>query len=217
MQLTLAGLQGSTDDAELARQQAAFSRQQALLLPGFLAPELLTLIERLLPAAEFQPRVESGVEIEMKLGNGVLRHALLFALNEPRAFTWARAVTGCGPVECFYGRIFFRQRVDGPGHHFPWHDDAVDGRLIGLSMNLSRVPFTGGVFQLREKATHRTLLEHANTGYGDAMLFRVSRDLEHHVTRVTSDTPRLTFVGWFHDNDKSYAALTPGLPMPPPV
>jgi len=217
MQLTPSGLQDSASPAEMARLRESFAKHQAILLPGFVSPALLAVIERLLPTAEFRPRVENGVELEMKLENGLLHHTLMFGLNEPRTFAWARAVTGCGPVGCFYGRVFFRQRVDGSGHHYPWHDDLANGRMIGLSINLSRVPFSGGVFQLREKASQRMLLEHANTGYGDAMLFRVEPDLEHHVTRVTSDTPRLTFVGWFHDHSQPYTALTPGLPQLPPV
>ena len=71
------------------------------------------------------------------------------------------------------------------------------GRLVGLSINLTARPYEGGLLQIRDANTEVILAEKANTGYGDAMIFRISPGLEHQVTPVTSDTPRLVLAGWF--------------------
>ena len=50
---------------------------------------------------------------------------------------------------------------------------------------------------MRERDTRRVIFELANTGPGDAVLFRISEKLEHMVTAVEGDEPRTVFAGWF--------------------
>lgn len=38
-----------------------------------------------------------------------------------------------------------------------------------------------------------------NTGYGDALLFRISKQLMHRVQEVIGDIPKIAFAGWFLD------------------
>jgi hypothetical protein len=89
------------------------------------------------------------------------------------------------------------------GHTDDWHDDTSDGRLLAMSINLSPRGYQGGVFQMRESKSHWTLMEIANTGLGDALLFRVSSDLQHRVTEVQTGEPRTAFAGWFHSTKES--------------
>ena len=55
---------------------------------------------------------------------------------------------------------------------------------MGLSINLSTDVFSGGTFELRDRLTQAPLAQINNTGFSDALLFRVSNDLEHRVTEV---------------------------------
>lgn len=41
------------------------------------------------------------------------------------------------------------------------------------------------------------LREVHNTGFGDALLFRISEKLTHRVQDVTGDNPKIAFAGWF--------------------
>jgi hypothetical protein len=88
------------------------------------------------------------------------------------------------------------------GHADDWHNDAMAGRLIAMSLNLSPRGFNGGVFEMRERKSRRMLAEIANTGLGDAILFRLSRDFEHRVSAVETGEPKTAFAGWF-SNDQT--------------
>jgi hypothetical protein len=43
-----------------------------------------------------------------------------------------------------------------------------------MSVNLSPLPYAGGVFQMRERESVCSIVEFANIGWDDAILFRVS-------------------------------------------
>lgn len=208
--LTRSGLQGKPGATELAEWRRKFDECHALHWPGFVPGELLEWLLPRLTAASYRVRLHGGVENERVLADTSLLFTLFFLLNDPQLFRVIREITGCGDIADFYGRVGYRHAAGGAGHYYPWHNDCGDDRLIGLSINLSPEPYTGGVFQLRRKGESELRFTHHNTGLGDAMLFRVRRDLEHHVTRVEGDRPRLIFVGWFRG---------PGHrsnPLPPP-
>jgi hypothetical protein len=84
------------------------------------------------------------------------------------------------------------------GHTDKWHDDTIEGRLIAMSLNLSPRGFEGGLFQMREAKSNRMLLEIANTEPGDALLFRLSNNLQHRVTDVQPGEPKTAYAGWFN-------------------
>ena len=50
-------------------------------------------------------------------------------------------------------------------------------RVVGMSLNLSREVYSGGVLQIRNRESEALISEAANTGSGDAVIFRLSRDL----------------------------------------
>lgn len=80
----------------------------------------------------------------------------------------------------------------------------MDRRLIGMSINLGSRKYAGGVFQLREHDSKRIIFEIANTGWGDAILFRISSRLDHQVTAVTGNEPRTAFAGWFRSDAEDF-------------
>ena len=101
----------------------------------------------------------------------------------------------------------------GPQHQLSWHND-IDikkERLVGLSMNLSTEVFRGGAFELRDRWTTAPLAQVNNTGFGDALLFRISPDLQHRVTEVEDTVPKVACAGWFFATGKSFLTEMAGL------
>ena len=93
------------------------------------------------------------------------------------------------------GRVY--RMIPGSGHYDSWHSDMIGHRMIGMSINLSPEPYSGGVFQLRERDSEQILYEVANTGLGDAILFRLADHLQHRITDVDGTIPKTAFAGWF--------------------
>jgi hypothetical protein len=172
--------------------RAAFRQQQAVRVPGLLAPPLLDVIQHALTRATFEP-VSGGFYSEDRLSPGSLLHHLSFLVNDPALFHLVEEVTGCDRIGMFSGRVY-RRSVDG--HFDEWHSDTVQDRMIGMSINLGKEPFEGGALKLREKATKHLVYDGVNSAPGAAALFRISDELEHVVMPVDAGT-RTVFAGWF--------------------
>jgi hypothetical protein len=82
-----------------------------------------------------------------------------------------------------------------------------------MSVNLGRQIYSGGVLQIRESESGRIVHEVANTGFGDAVVFRLSHGLKHRVTDVQGGVPREAFAGWFKSEPEflSYFKPSPAL------
>ena len=198
IRLTRTGISGDIGDHALRQLARSFASQHVIALPGFLAADLLAIVDAHLVDASFKTRVEKGREIEETIDDPFLGQLFTFVLNDPGLFALIDRITGCGPVGCFTGRIYRRRASRWEGdRHYPWHNDVAEERMIGLSINLGREPYAGGVLQLRDAQTEQPIGEIANTGHGDAMLFRVSDTLEHQVTPVEGEVPRTAMAGWF--------------------
>jgi hypothetical protein len=200
IQITTARFRLDAGEGEHAALAAEFSGRHLVSLPDFLDASLLRLIESRLPAAQFTSRTgANGEEIEQTLADPSLIALFAVALNDPQLFAFIERLTLCGRIGSFVGRVYRRGKPKGGprSQYYPWHNDVAKGRMVGLSVNLSTTPYEGGLLQIRDARTEAILGEKANVGYGDAMLFRISEDLEHQVTPVTSDAPRLVLAGWF--------------------
>jgi hypothetical protein len=195
--LTKTGIGPGVDDAELTALREQFDRDHVLRLPGFFGRDLLATMRTRLAGAEFSRRVENGVEIELTLEEPAPLALAMLTLNDPALFTEIDRITGCGAIGCFSGRVHLRRASATGGHYYPWHNDVAQERLIGLSVNLSEEPFEGGILELREEASQRIVARVSNATPGDAVLFRISPDLEHHVTPVTTTAARVVLAGWF--------------------
>ncbi len=198
IQLTRGGLRIDLPDDRADGLRADFASRHVLRLPRFLDAALAAAIESRLAGARFRARVEGGLEIEGTLEEPVLIDLFRFVLNDPALFDVVDRLTSCGPIGCFTGRVYRRRASTRPGEqYYPWHNDVADDRMIGLSINLGREPFQGGVLQVRDAATQSPITEVANTGYCDAVLFRISETLEHQVTPVEGGAMRTVMAGWF--------------------
>jgi hypothetical protein len=205
-QVTRAGTRRG-DRETVAGMRAAFDRQHLVRLPSFIAPDLLTVLETVIERAEFQLRTHPAAHgaTDAFIGEPDVRWLLMFLMNDPQLFGIVRDLTGCGEIGFF--NPFVYKIVPGEGHFDTWHDDAGGGnRLVGISVNLGRRPFEGGVLQIRAKGTDAIIHSERNTSFGDALLFRIDGSLEHVVTEVTGTAPRIALAGWFQRTPQ-YSAL----------
>jgi hypothetical protein len=68
-----------------------------------------------------------------------------------------------------------------------------------MSLNLSLKAYAGGALQMKLRDSDEIIQEIHNVGFGDALLFRISKQLIHRVQEVTGDIPKTAFAGWFLD------------------
>jgi hypothetical protein len=73
----------------------------------------------------------------------------------------------------------------------------IMGRMVAMSLNLGTEPYDGGTLQIRNATTQALLAEVPNAGPGDAVLFRLSHELEHRVTEVRGSVAKTAWAGWF--------------------
>lgn len=184
-----------------ARMAAEFARSGAMLLPGFLDPDFCRMIEPIWRNAEFvrtpAPRVgERLLESPGRAGDG-----LTLALQRPELHRWLETVTGCGPLDDAQGHI---ARHDGSCEQaLEWHDDRSDQRRrLAITINLDDRPYDGGIFELRARDGGRPMFRHVHAMVGEALVFEVSRRMEHRLTPVTSGGPRTVFAGWFLETNR---------------
>jgi 2OG-Fe(II) oxygenase superfamily len=196
IQMTRQGLafSGTPADAESLRQ--CFEREHYLWLKDFLHPDIISLILPFLKSGEYVPAQYKHVGSELRMEPNLAFDTLSFLANDAKFFGLVQAITGCGSIGYFQGRVF--KLIPDPQHSFDWHDDLREpNRLVAISINLTEGMFRGGVFQIREVGSGKITGEVRNAGLGNAVLFDISEDLQHRVTGIEGDTPRISFSGWF--------------------
>jgi 2-oxoglutarate-Fe(II)-dependent oxygenase superfamily protein len=199
IQLTRQGLNFTGVEKDLDALRREFDRRHFLLLENFLHPEVVSLLLPMIRTATFRPKHYDHVGSELQMDANVALHVLSFLTNDLKLFDLVQKITSCGPVGCFRGRVY--KLIHDPAHILDWHNDFNEpGRLIAMSLNLSMAPFRGGILQIRQVRGSRIVSEVANTGFGNAVIFRLSPDLEHQVTQVQGDAPRISFAGWFRSD-----------------
>ena len=195
IQLRKAGLVADAEDVK--RLRSIFERTHFVRLQSLLDPQLLSLALSYIEQGNWRENVVIGSvsysEYILEIGAAV--NLLLFVSNSPRFLETIIEITGCKSLTLFEGRVY--RMEPNIVHDKKWHSDNVDNQLIGMSVNLSPLGYQGGLFQMREQSSHRMLVEIANTGPGDAILFRLSGDFQHRVTEVQTGGPKTAFAGWF--------------------
>src|SRR5262249_11041355 len=145
---------------------------------------------------EFQDRTHEGIGREQCLpGDSVTSILLNFLFNNSKLFDVVQSITGCERVGSFSGRVY--RLLARPGYGDSWHDDWSDHRMIAVSVNLSVERYDGGVLQIRDRKSPADIQDVVNTGFGDAVIFRLADHLEHRVTNVEGTIPKTAFAGWF--------------------
>ena len=119
---------------------------------------------------------------------------LVLLCNDPVVLRAVEDISGCAPLTRFNGSIY--RMLPDAGHQQAWHDDAIDGRRVTLSVHLGPAAYEGGVLEIRDRATRRRIAHVPNPSRGDGVLFKVDPALEHRVTLVTNGV-KTAFAGWF--------------------
>lgn len=201
---------GSVIDVDdVAQLKMEFEERQCVLLPSLLEPYLLNFVLCRLQDAKWRDMVHEDIGTEVVLDDGPSLNLLRVLANNPSLLAAVQEITGCGLITWFGGRVY--RLIPNSGHLDSWHDDDLWGRLIGMSLNLSPRGYSGGIFQLRERKSKKIITEVANTGLGDATLFRISKELEHRVTDISGDEPKTAFAGWFQTGPPTLKTRLRGL------
>ena len=202
IQLTRSGAVIADEIDGIPRLREQFDREQCILFPRLIESGLLQTIQHRIGGSEFRPFIHEGIGHDSNLADESTVHLLFFLTNEPRFLQFVRDITGCTAIAAFHGRVY---RMDPSASTLDsWHDDMVENRLIGMSVNLSNDVFQGAVFQLRDRSSGRILHETANTGFGDAIIFKLAHHLQHRNTEVAGTAPKTAFAGWFRSHQPDY-------------
>ena len=188
-----------------------FTTQHCVVLENLLEPALLSEIQQHVGRARWTLSTFEGSDhdqifsgTEFTLDEPVTCKLLSFLLNNPEFLKIIRTITGYPEISEFSGRVY--RMEPGPQHHLSWHNDidVEEKRKVGFSMNLSTNIFHGGTFELRDRLTLAPLAQVNNTGFGDALLFRISSGLQHRVTAVVDSVPKTACAGWFRATGKNF-------------
>ncbi len=190
---------------DMARLRGFFAENHYLLMPRFIERGLMDEIrESLDQKAVYYNKKHKGLAHELCMRNNSASQLMHFLINDGRIYDFIREVTGCPPIGCFHGRVYLME-PESP-HHHKWHSDWSHHRMIAMSINLGRQPYQGGGLQLRHVGGE-PFREVFNTGYGDALIFRLGEDLEHRVTDVTGKQIKTAFAGWYAARPKYTRSL----------
>jgi len=207
IQLTQTGIEAS--EADIAASRDEFSGTGCVMMRDFLAPPILRPLLSNLDQANYRETHEVstkgrrfGTTMKIPASEPVLT-VLYFVLNRQALFDIVEKITGCGHLGNYAGRI--HRTCAGGDQHIDWHDDVYDFRMVGLNINLSRSPFRGGEFGLRD-GNRQIRREISEWKAGDAFLFEVSPGWQHRVTPVTAGE-RTVGVGWFR-TQPAWSSLT---------
>ena len=208
LQLTRAALVCDEPPASLEAMRRSFDSAHALRLPRFFDGDILAAVRAAVRATHFSDREDEGLAREECMDQNSVLGMLFLLMNDHRLFDVIRRITGCADIGSFAGRVYQMRR--GAGHYDRWHSDVDGARLIGISVNLTEGEFGGGRFELRHRGSETAHWDVANVGAGDAVLFRIADTLQHRVTEVEGDVPRVAFAGWFQSRPDFLAVLKKG-------
>ena len=185
--------------AASAAHQEAFAQRHLVVFKRFIGPEVLERVPRLPADADFFDREDHfkylpvGRELTLpeKRPLTTLFHLLL---NQERIFAAMQPFANGRSIQHFWGRCY--KLPPGDGYFHNWHGDCINSRRLGLSINLSEAPVSGGQLQVRRRRGAE-VHQAPPMEFGDAVLFRIDPEWEHRVLPVTGATPKCSFAGWF--------------------
>jgi len=199
------GLIGAPSEAELDAIRAAYDRNNYVILPKLIEPDLFEKLVANIESAQFLPRVHEGVGVEFCMADHAPRAALNFLASNPAFLRVIEKITGFPQIGSFEGRVYRMTATDG--HYDSWHSDVCDGRMVAMSLNVTRQQYLGGGLQMKDRHRDDILCEIYNSGFGDALLFRISKTLLHRIQGVEGKVPKTAFAGWFHEGADWLARL----------
>lgn len=198
IQITKTSTLFSEDTEDLEKMKIEFEQNYCVKLPRLLDFELLKFVQdKIYEENFFEDRYKVGNDdaIGFQLKDDSVVGLLHFLMNDPKLFRIIEKITSCEIIGCFTGRVY--SKIPNQGQYDMWHDDLTDDRMVALSINLSTGVFSGGLLQIRNSISKKTVHEISNTGFGDGILFKIAPSLEHRVTNVSGTVRRTVLTGWF--------------------
>jgi 2-oxoglutarate-Fe(II)-dependent oxygenase superfamily protein len=205
IQLTRKGVVFTGTQRDLDSLREKYDRSHYVILPQLYEPTLLEEIMRRVDTAQFPPKDHGGVGLEFCMDDSVTESMMSFFPNNPTFLRLIERITGQPRLGEFIGRVY--RLTSSDGHYDGWHDDCCDQRVVTMSVNLSRQEYAGGVLQMKLRASDEIIQEIHNTGFGDALFFRISNQLKHRVQEVKGEIPKTAFAGWFLEVEDFLANL----------
>jgi len=198
-QLNRRGLTVAANEADFESLQADYERQHLVILPKLIEPSLLETLVQKIERAQFVFHDTHGVLSEFRMVDSGPTATFTFLVSNPAFLRVVERITGCRQLGQFTGRVY--RITSSADHYSEWHNDVIGDRRVAMSLNLTREFFGGGALQMKLANSTELLSEVRNTGFGDALLFRVSKQLLHRVQGVEGGVPRTAFAGWFLEGD----------------
>ncbi len=198
VRVTRTGVRVSQSRRVLMRLRREFESRHFVRLPKILDDDVLKIVCGQIAREEFYERSHAGIGSNKELcltPRSPAAGLLHILLNSEKLFQVVQEITQCGPIGCFVGRVY--RVTPGCEHHDAWHSDAGNHRLVSMSINLSASPYVGGTLQMRTRESRKIVCEAPNTGFGDAILFRITTGLDHRISDVEGHAPKTAFAGWF--------------------
>ena len=214
IQVTRSSTVFSGEKEDLNHLHNKFKKEYFLKLPRFLDPDILKLVQKRIQESGFylaKYKMVDADAADYRLKDKSINSLLRFLMNDEKLFELIEKITGCPKIGSFNGAVFCLS--PGRGHYDSWHNDNVDNRMIAVSVNLSTDIFSGGITQIQNSKTKEFLNEVANIDFGDAIVFPLSKDLEHRVTDVEGNVDRIAFPGWFRSKP-AYRSMLKKVPKP---
>ena len=199
IQLTRQGVVFSGTQEDLKSLRVKYDRDNYVILPRLFEAALLEELIQRVDAAPFLPREHGEIGLELCMEDEITAAMLMFFPNNPAFLRLVEKITGQIQIGEFNGRVY--RMTSSDGHFDHWHNDCSPERVATMSVNLSRQIYSGGALQMRYRNSKEILHEIHNTGFGDALLFRISEDLSHRVQEVTGHIPKTAFAGWFLEGE----------------
>jgi hypothetical protein len=203
IQFTRDGVKTTATAEEIRVARQVFERDKLLRLPGLIAPEFGEVIQAGMERDGFHKPDEATINstyggwygrVRQDLNPGPTNDMLNARANDREFLKFVEQVCGTPPLGRCVGRVF---RLLPTDQDLPWHTDAEGGRLADLVVDLSAARYQGGDFEMRHADSKKIFTTVSDMQYREGTLARISEAIEHHNLRVTSTTPRITFVGWF--------------------
>jgi hypothetical protein len=207
IRIAKSGLQWSGSMTDRQALRAEFDQNHYLRFPGFVAPDILKFVQQEIDRGEFYERVHTNIGSNKELcmtGNAGFG-ALLLLMNDENLFELIQDITQCSPISCFEGRVY--RFAGDAGHHDSWHSDLGDDRQVAVSINLSPKLYEGGMLQIRDAGSKQIVTEVSNLGWGDALVFKLSPQLQHRITEVKGVIAKTAFAGWFRGKTEFLSLL----------
>lgn len=195
LQISKTGISSFPSPESMRLLSEQFEQQHYVMLTQFLDKMLLKFVQDEVSHGVFYTKTHDEFGKELCLTPNIASALLSFLLNNCKVFQFIQAVTRCENIGSFQGRVY--QTAPGLGHHDEWHNDMIENRLVAISINLSTEIFAGGSLQIRDRRSEHVMQRIANTGFGDAVVFRLSYDLQHRISDMEGTVPKTAYAGWF--------------------